>query len=61
MPSNKTIKFNVTNDQFTRIKRNAEIKGFNTTSSYLRNLALNKDQRFEEMFIEVYKIIKNGK
>lgn len=61
MPANKLIKFNVTNEQFERIKRNAELKGFNTLASYLRNLALNKNQRFEEMFVEIYnKVVKNG-
>ena len=52
---NHTIKFLVTEDQFTKIKHNAEARGFKTISQYLRHLALNKDLRFEKMLSEVHK------
>ncbi len=62
MASNQIIKFLVNKDQRERIKNNASIKGYKTVSAYLRDLALNRDIRFETMLIEIHReVVKNGK
>ena len=61
MVSNHVFKFLVNKEQLNKIKNNASAKGYKSISAYLRELALNKDIRFEEMLIEIYnKVIKNG-
>jgi len=58
--SNHVVKFLVNKDQRERIKNNASIKGYKTVSAYLRDLALNRDIRFETMLIEIHKeVVKN--
>ena len=62
MASNHIIKFLVNKDQLERIKNNASIKGYKTVSAYLRDLALNRDMRFEAMLIEIHReVVKNGR
>ena len=62
MVSNHIIKFLVNKDQLERIRNNASIKGYKTVSAYLRDLALNRDIRFETMLIEIHKeVVNNGK
>jgi hypothetical protein len=62
MPKNNLIKFLVDVEQYDRIKRNSSAKGFKTISSYLRDLALNKDRRFEELLVDIHReVINNGR
>ncbi len=57
---NHMVKFLVTEEQFDRIKENAEAKGFKTISDYLRNLALDSDLRFIKMLVEIHdKVMQN--
>ena len=59
MASNHVIKFIVNEEQFNRIKNNASAKGHKTISAYLRDISLNRDTKFEEMLIEIYKKVVN--
>jgi hypothetical protein len=62
MVSNRIVKFLVNEDQFNRIKNNASAKGHKTISSYLRDLTLNRDIKFETMLIEIHKgVVENGR
>ncbi len=54
MVSNHMVKFLVDEEQFRRIKANASAKGHQTISSYLRDLALNRDLRFENRILEMH-------
>lgn len=62
MVKNHLVKFLVDNSQLERIRINAVAKGHKTVSSYLRDLALNKDNRFEALLVEIHnEVVKNGK
>ena len=60
MTKTYTVKFLVNEEQLNRLKHNASAKGYKTLSSYLRDLALNKDIVFEKMLIEIHnEVMKN--
>lgn len=62
MVSNNCVKFLVDEEQLVRLKQNATLKGHKTLSSYLREVALNKDDRFVQMIWEIHnQVVKNGK
>lgn len=61
MPKNHLVKFLVDEQQFSRIRNNAAVKGHKTVSSYLRDIALNKDIRMEEILIEIHKEVVHGR
>lgn len=57
----RRIVFRVTENQYRKIKLNAEAKGHITMSGYLRDVALNKDIFIEQKIIEIHKAVtKNG-
>ncbi len=43
MPKNVKVQFRVTKNQHQRLHNNAQAKGFQSASSYLRSLALGND------------------
>jgi hypothetical protein len=50
----------VTKEQLQRIKTNASAKGHKTLSSYLRDVALDRDVFLERMLFEIHnKVVKN--
>ncbi|MBW2967045.1 hypothetical protein KY362_01020 [Candidatus Woesearchaeota archaeon] len=53
----RRIVFRVTDDQYRKIKLNAECKGHVTISGYLRDLALNKDGLIEQKIVEIHKAV----
>jgi len=62
MVKNHIIKFLVNEDQFSRIRCNASARGHKTISSYLRDLALSRDLRFEMMISEIHReVVQNGR
>jgi len=62
MIKNHLIKFLVDEEQFSRIRNNASAKGHKTISSYLRDLALSRDLRFEMMISEIHReVVQNGR
>lgn len=58
MPSNRMIKFRVTENQYERILNNTSAYGHATISSYLRSLALERNLVIENKILETNKIIK---
>ena len=58
MTSNNVIKVLVTKTQKERILQNANIKGYKTISSYIRDLALSKNQFFEDKLKEIIRKIE---
>ena len=54
MAHNKIIKFLVDDEQYRKIKNKASLKGHKTISSYLRELSLEKDLQYENMFLKMY-------
>ncbi len=62
MVKNHVVKFLVNHDQLSRLKSNASVKGHKTLSSYLRNIALERDLTFEKMLMEIHReIVRNEK
>ena len=59
MTSNNVVKILVTKSQKERILQNANIKGYKTVSGYIRDLALNKNQFFEDKLKEIIRKIEN--
>ena len=59
MTSNNVINILVTKNQKERILTNASIKGYKTVSGYIRDLALNKNQFFEDKLKEMISKIEN--
>ena len=57
MTSNNIVKVLVTKNQKERILQNANIKGYKTVSSYIRDLALSKNQFFEDKLKEIIRKI----
>ena len=57
MTSNNIVKVLVTKNQKERILQNANIKGYKTVSGYIRDLALNKNQFFEDKLKEIIRKI----
>ena len=57
MRKRKTIQVRVTPEQYERIKNKAHAKGYKTLTSFILNLALEKDLLFEQRFDEIYRII----
>ena len=58
MTSNNVVKFLVTKTQKERILTNASIKGYKTVSGYIRDLALNRNQFFEDKLKEIIRKIE---
>jgi len=58
MTSNNIVKVLVTKSQKERILQNANIKGYKTVSGYIRDLALNKNQFFEDKLKEIIRKIE---
>ena len=58
MTSNNVIKVLVTKNQKERILTNVNIKGYKTVSSYIRDLALNRNQFFEDKLKEIIRKIE---
>ena len=58
MTSNNIVKVLVTKTQKERILQNANIKGYKTVSGYIRDLALNKNQFFEDKLKEIIRKIE---
>ena len=58
MASNHTIRFRVTKTELDRIKYISIVKGYKSTSSYLRSLALKGDSFVEKKLVEVSKDVK---
>ena len=58
MTSNNIVKVLVTKNQKERILQNANIKGYKTVSSYIRDLALSKNQFFEDKLKEIIRKIE---
>lgn len=58
MTANNIVKVLVTKSQKERILQNANIKGYKTVSSYIRDLALNKNQFFEDKLKEIIRKIE---
>ena len=59
MTSNNIVKVLVTKSQKERILQNANIKGYKTVSGYIRDLALSKNQFFEDKLKEIIRKIEN--
>ena len=57
MRSTRVIKFLVNEDQMKKIKSNASLKGHKTVSSYLREIALEKDIKVENMIHRIYHMV----
>lgn len=57
MAKTRYFQVRVNQDQFDRIKNNASAKGYKTTSSYARDLMLEKNLVFDRQFSEMYKAI----
>ena len=60
MAKTRFIQFRVNQNQYERIKLNAQARGFANMSSYLRDLALSKDMIFERKLNEMYEVIVKG-
>lgn len=58
MPKNKQLIIRVTNDQFDRIRLNAQAKGFKTITGYIRYTCLEHNQNVESKILENNKILK---
>ena len=58
MTSNNIVKVLVTKSQKERILQNANIKGYKTVSGYIRDLALNRNQFFEDKLKEIIRKIE---
>ena len=59
MVQNNLVKFLVTKNQKEQILRNAERKGYNTVSKYIRDLAL-ADDNFIEKINEIHRrVVEN--
>ncbi len=58
MAKTHIINFRVSKQQSERILQEAQSKGYVTLASYLRNLALNKNQLIEEKIIETNQNVK---
>ena len=52
------MRIRVTNNQFDRIKLNAQAKGFKTVSDYVRSLCLEHNSCIEKKIIENNEILK---
>jgi len=57
---NKSIRFVVTNEEYTKIKEQAFSQGYRSVAHYLRDLALNKDVFFRDKLKEIYTLIKKS-
>jgi len=55
------IQIRVTPEQHERIRNKAQAKGYKTITSFIRNLALEKDLVFEQRFDEIYRILTKKK
>lgn len=58
MVRNHTFRFRVTKTQFERIKSQAEAKGHVNIASYLRDLALQRNDLIESKIIETNELVK---
>lgn len=58
MVRNHTFRFRVTKSQFERIKNQAEEKGYVHVASYLRDLALERNNLIETKIIETNELVK---
>jgi len=54
MAATKKLIVRITQNQFERIRLNAQAKGYVTISEYIRSLALEKDLNFQSKFNELY-------
>ena len=61
MRSTRSIRIRMTDSQYERILNRSRAKGFNTISSYIRNLALEKDFFIEDKLMEMYFYFKKRK
>lgn len=66
MVQTRYIHFRVTNEQFDRIKTNANVEGFKTVSGYLRDLALHrapevrqKIGKIHDVSLKTYELVKD--
>jgi hypothetical protein len=50
----------MTRNQYERIKDNSKIKGFNTLSSFLRYVALERDNILERKLFEIHRFLLGG-
>ncbi|MBT6868724.1 hypothetical protein HN652_03865 [archaeon] len=58
MVINHTFRVRVTKEQISRIRRDANNKGFQNVSSYLRDLALKHNDLIESKIIETNNTVK---
>ncbi len=63
MEKTHIIRVRTTEDQFQRIKNNAQAKGYKTISAYIRQISLEHDLVIDKMINEIYKevVIKKDK
>ena len=59
MVQNHTFRFRITKSQFEQIKQDAKSKGYVTVASYLRDLALKRNNLIEEKILETNIMVKN--
>ena len=58
MVQNHTFRFRITKTQFEQIKQEAKGKGYVTVASYLRDLALKRNDLIEQKILETNIIVK---
>ncbi|MFA6461953.1 MAG: hypothetical protein WCV90_06845 [Candidatus Woesearchaeota archaeon] len=58
MPNNRTCRFKVSNEQYSKIKQESTEKGYVKIAPYLRELVLNKNQFLEFKIIETNQLVK---
>lgn len=54
MLETRELRIRVRPDQYAQIQARAQLKGFNTVSSYVRDSLLRVPPRMEKMLIEIY-------
>ena len=54
MVMNRSIQVRMTKDQYERIRRNSQVKGFHSMSSFMRFASLERDFIVEQKIIEIH-------